>query len=151
MNKVTLIGRLTKDPEVRQSAGEKPTMIANFTVACQRKFAKDGQASADFITCNAFGKQAEIIEKYFHKGNRIAVNGRITTGSYKDKSNNTVYTTNVTVEEIEFVESKADAEKSRESESTTAVAENVPAAPVATETPSFVAVPDSEIDDLPFA
>ena len=149
MNKVTLIGRLTKDPEVRQSAGEKPTMIANFTVACQRRFAKDGQASADFIACNAFGKQAEVIEKYFHKGNRIAVNGRITTGSYKDKGGSTVYTTNVTVEEIEFVESKADAEKSRES--ATATVENVPAAPVATETPSFVAVPDAEIDDLPFA
>ncbi len=143
MNRVDLVGRLTSDPSVRETTGEKPVKITNFTVACQRKFAKDGQASADFIRCNAFGKTAENIEKFFHKGNRIAVTGRITTGQYKGKDGNTVYTTDVTVEDFEFVENKSAASVS----STEAV--STPEVPK-TETASFMDVP-SGVDDLPFA
>lgn len=102
MNQVTLIGRLTKDPEIRYSSGEKQTAIASFTVAVNR--ATKGEA--DFIGCKAFGKTAELIEKYFHKGQRIALNGRIQTGSYKNKDGNTVYTTDVIVSNVEFIDSK---------------------------------------------
>lgn len=103
MNKVTLIGRMVKDVEVRYSQGENSTAIARFTVACDRR-GKDKEA--DFINCLAFGKSAEFIGKYFSKGNRIGINGRIQTGSYTNKDGQKVYTTDVVVEEAEFVESK---------------------------------------------
>lgn len=103
MNKVILAGRLTKDPSVKYSGD---MCIARFTVACDRRFKKDGQPSADFPSCVAFGKQAEFCEKYAKKGMKFDISGRLTTGSYKDKDGKTVYTTEVTVEDIEFGESK---------------------------------------------
>ena len=106
MNKVILIGRVVRDAEVRYSQGENPMAIARYTLAVDRRFKKDGEATADFINCIAFGKLGEFAEKYLHKGMKIAVVGRIQTGSYKNKDGNTVYTTDVVVEEQEFCESK---------------------------------------------
>lgn len=107
MNKVILMGRLTRDPDVRYSSGEEPMAIARFTLAVNRRFAKkDGEQTADFIGCMAFGKSAEFVEKYFRQGMRITICGRIQTGSYINQEGHKVYTTNVVIEEQEFAESK---------------------------------------------
>ena len=107
MNKVIEIGRLVREPEIRYSQGASSTCIARYTLAVDRKFKQEGQPNADFINCIAFGKLGEFAEKYLHKGVKIAVTGRIQTGSYKNKDGNTVYTTDVVVEEQEFCESKS--------------------------------------------
>ena len=107
MNKVILMGRLTRDPEVRYSAGENSLAIARYTLAVDRRFKRDGEATADFISCVVFGKQAEFAEKYFRQGIRIVVSGRIQTGSYTNRDGNKVYTTDVVAENVEFAESKA--------------------------------------------
>ena len=107
MNKVIIIGRLVKDPDIRYSQGANTTCVARYTLAVDRKFKQEGQPTADFINCIAFGKLGEFAEKYLHKGTKIAVVGRIQTGSYKNKDGNTVYTTDVVVEEQEFCESKS--------------------------------------------
>lgn len=106
MNKWIGIGRLTKDPEVRQSQGNTATAIARYTLAVDRRFKRDNEPSADFINCIVFGKAAEFTEKYLSKGTKVAVTGRIQTGSYTNKDGQTVYTTDVVVEDQEFAESK---------------------------------------------
>lgn len=108
MNKVELIGRLTKDPDIRYTqGGEKSTAIARFTLAVDRRFKRDGDdATADFITCVAFGNHGTWFEKYGRKGLKIAVTGRIQTGSYVNREGQKIYTTEVVVDEQEFVESK---------------------------------------------
>lgn len=106
MNKVTLIGRLTKDPEVRYSQGENPTAVARYTLAVNRRVSRDGEQAADFINCVSFGKSGEFAEKYLKKGMKMAVAGRIQTGSYTNKDGVKVYTTEVVVDEQEFAESK---------------------------------------------
>ena len=116
MNKVILIGRLCKDVDVRY-AGE--TCVARYGLAVDRKFKKEGEASADFINCVAFGKQGEFADKYLSKGMKIAVVGRIQTGSYKNKDGQTVYTTDIVVEEHEFCESKQNVEQAQPSAYTT--------------------------------
>ncbi|MBC5713911.1 single-stranded DNA-binding protein [Roseburia sp. BX1005] len=111
MNKVILMGRLTRDPEVRYSQGEQATAIARYTLAVDRRFRREGdQQTADFIGCVAFGRQGEFAEKYLRKGTKIAITGRIQTGSYTNKDGQKVYTTDVVVEEQEFAESKAASE-----------------------------------------
>lgn len=110
MNKVILMGRLTRDPDVRYTEGENSLAIARYSLAVDRRFKKEGEASADFINCVAFGKSAEFAEKYLKKGIKIAVVGRIQTGSYTNKEGQKVYTTDVVVEEQEFAESKASSE-----------------------------------------
>ena len=108
MNKVILIGRLTRDPEVRYAQGNNGTAIARYTLAVDRRFGKkEGEQNADFIPCVAFGKSAEFAEKYLHQGVKIAVCGRIQTGSYTNRDGNKVFTVDVIVEEQEFAESKA--------------------------------------------
>ena len=107
MNKVILMGRLTRDPEVRYSQGEQATAVARYTIAVDRRFKRDNdQQTADFIPCVAFGRLGEFAEKYLRKGTKIAVTGRIQTGSYTNKDGQRVYTTDVIVEECEFAESK---------------------------------------------
>ena len=109
MNKVILMGRLTRDPEVRYSQGDNAMAIARYTLAVDRRFSRnngDDQQSADFIGCVAFGRAGEFAEKYFRKGTKIAVTGRIQTGSYTNRDGVKVYTTDVVVEEQEFAESK---------------------------------------------
>ncbi|MBQ7065493.1 MAG: single-stranded DNA-binding protein [Lachnospiraceae bacterium] len=108
MNKVILMGRLTRDPEVRYSQGENPMAIARYTLAVDRRFNRNNgdDQSADFIGCVAFGRSGEFAEKYFRKGTKILVTGRIQTGSYTNKDGVKVYTTDVVVEDQEFAESK---------------------------------------------
>ena len=104
MNKVILMGRLTRDPDIRYSAGENSTAVARYTLAVDRRFRRDGEQTADFISCVAFGRSAEFAEKYFHQGIRIVVSGRIQTGSYTNKDGATVYTTDVVADRVEFLE-----------------------------------------------
>ena len=109
MNKVVLLGRLTKDPDVRQSQGAEPVTIARYTLAVTRRGKKqEGQQEADFISCVAFGKAGEFAEKYLHKGTKICIFGRLQTGSYTRQDGTKAYTTDVVIEEQEFAESKAD-------------------------------------------
>lgn len=108
MNKVILMGRLTRDPEVRYSQGAEPVAIARYTLAVDRRGRRDsGGQTADFISCVAFRQKAEFAEKYLHKGVKIAVAGRIQTGSYTNRDGQKVYTTEVVVDEQEFAESKS--------------------------------------------
>ena len=113
MNKVILMGRLTRDAEVRYKEGEKPMAIARFSLAVDRRFSrnaeKEGQQTADFPSCIAFGKTGEFLEKYGKKGTKLVVEGRLQTGSYTNKEGQKVYTTDVVVEQVEFAESKANA------------------------------------------
>ncbi len=109
MNKVILMGRLTRDPEVRYSQGERSMAIARYSLAVDRRGSKsngDGQQNADFINCVAFDKRGEFAEKYFRKGQRVLVSGRIQTGSYTNRDGQKVYTTEVVVEDQEFADSK---------------------------------------------
>lgn len=112
MNKVILMGRLTRDVEVRYSAGENATAVARYTLAVDRRFHRDGEATADFISCVAFGRAAEFAEKYYRQGLKIVVTGRIQTGSYTNRDGQKVYTTDVVIEEQEFAESKSASESS---------------------------------------
>ncbi len=112
MNRVILIGRLTRDPEIRYSQGEQATAVARYTLAVNRRFSRNNngagsqQQDADFIGCVAFGRSAEFAEKYLRKGTKIGITGRIQTGSYTNRDGQKVYTTDVVVEDQEFVESK---------------------------------------------
>ncbi len=107
MNKVILMGRLTRDPEIRYAQNESGTAVARYTLAVDRRYKREGEQNADFIGCVVFGKGAEFAEKYLQKGTKIAVTGRIQTGSYTNKEGNKVYTTDVIVDEQEFAESKS--------------------------------------------
>ena len=107
MNKVILMGRLTRDPEVRYSQGDSTMAIARYTLAVDRRFGRNSdEGSADFIGCVAFGRAGEFAEKYFRKGTKVLVTGRIQTGSYTNRDGVKVYTTDVVVEDQEFAESK---------------------------------------------
>ena len=146
MNKVILMGRLTRDPDVRYSQGEQSTAVARYTIAVDRRFKRDGdQQTADFINCVAFGRQGEFAEKYFRKGIKIAITGRIQTGSYTNKDGQRVYTTDVVVEEQEFAESK-----SASASNAGAAAANGNAAGSAIGD-GFMNLPDGIDEELPFA
>ena len=140
MNKVILVGRLTKDPELNQTANSQ---YVRFNVAVDRRFKKDDQPDADFPSCVAWAKTAEFINKYFHKGMKIGVEGRIQTGKYDDKNGVTHYTTDVFVENAEFVESKKASQGGGGSTPP-------PAEPKVDEN-GFMDVTDDEADALPFA
>ena len=149
MNKVILMGRLTRDPEVRYSAGENSMAIARYTLAVDRRFKRDGEATADFIGCVAFGRQAEFAERYFRQGIRIVVTGRIQTGSYTNRDGVKVYTTDVVVEEQEFAESKAVSD-SHVSHAASAPSMGAPApAPAAASADGLLAIPDGNEGEPP--
>lgn len=116
MNKWVGMGRLTRDPNVRYSQGENATCITRYTIAVDRRYKRDGEQTADFISCIAFGRAGEFAEKYFHKGIKIVVEGRIQTGSYTNKDGQKVYTTDVVVENQEFAESKAASDQYQQDE-----------------------------------
>lgn len=141
MNKVILMGRLTRDPEVRYTQGDNTSAVARFSLAVDRRFKKDGDQTADFINCVAFGKTGEFIEKYGHKGTKFVVEGRIQTGSYTNKDGQKVYTTDVVVEQVEFAESKASADGNTTNNTANS---NAP-----TDT-SFMNIPDGIDEELPF-
>lgn len=137
MNKVVLMGRLTRDPEIRYSQGEKAMAIGRYTVAVNRRFKREGDAEADFIQCVVFGKSAEFAEKYFQQGMRVSVSGRIQTGSYTNKDGVKVFTTEVIVEEQEFAESRSESQNNR----------NIPNADAGD---GFMNIPDGIDEELPF-
>ena len=151
MNKVILMGRLTRDPEVRYSAGENALAIARYTLAVDRRFRRDGEASADFISCVSFGRTAEFAEKYFRQGLKIAVTGRIQTGSYTNREGQKVYTTEVVVEDQEFAESKATSDANAGSFSHAGGFQQAPApTPAADAGDGFMNIPDGIDEELPF-
>ena len=106
MNKVILMGRLTRDPEVRYSQGASQTAVARFSVAVDRRFKRNGEPDADFFNCTCFGKQAEFVERYLHKGTKIVLSGRVQNDNYTNKEGQMVYSVRIMVDEIEFAESK---------------------------------------------
>ena len=134
MNSFSGVGRLTRDPEIRVSNNENQTKVARFSIAINRRFKKENEPEADFINCVAFGKTAEFIEKFFKKGMAIGINGRIQTGSYTNKDGVKVYTTDIAVENAEFVERKADGNGNSSS----------------AKDDSFMNVPDTIDETLPF-
>lgn len=139
MNRVILMGRLTRDPEVRHSAGKNSTAVARYTLAVDRRFRRDGEPNADFIGCVAFGRSAEFAEKYLRQGTKIVVTGRIQTGSYTNRDGQKAYSTDVVVEDQEFAESKA-ANDSRENH-----------APRQQDTDNgFMNIPDGIDEEVPF-
>ena len=148
MNKVILMGRLTRDPEVRYSQGENATAVARYTLAVDRRFKRDGEATADFINCVAFGRAAEFAERYFRQGIRIVITGRIQTGSYTNRDGVKVYTTDVVVEEQEFAESKAASDQN--SGSFRAAAPAPSPAPSVDAGDGFMNIPDAIDEELPF-
>ena len=142
MNKVILMGRLTRDPEVRYSqGGENSLAIARYTLAVDRRFKRNGDdQTADFIGCVAFGRNAEFAEKYFRQGLKVVVTGRIQTGSYTNKDGQKVYTTDVVVEEQEFAESKTTSQQNQQK----------PSGPAPDNSDGFMNIPDGIDEELPF-
>ena len=141
MNKVILMGRLTRDAEVRYSQGDNSLAIARFSLAVDRRYKKDGEEqTADFISCVAFGKTGEFLEKFGHKGTKFVIEGRIQTGSYTNKDGQKVYTTDVVVESVEFAESKS------------AASGNAAPAPAPNQAAGdgFMNIPDGLDEELPF-
>ena len=150
MNKVILMGRLTRDPDVRYSQGENATAVARYTLAVDRRFRRDGDQTADFIGCVAFGRQAEFAEKYLRQGTKIAITGRIQTGSYTNRDGQKVYTTDVVVEEQEFAESKAAAgEHAGGFQQQNSFHQSMPE-PSAAAGDGFMNIPDGIDEELPF-
>ena len=144
MNKVILMGRLTRDPEVRYSSGDNAMAIARYSLAVDRRFRRNNdEQTADFINCVAFGKAGEFAEKYFRKGTKVAITGRIQTGSYTNKDGQKVYTTDVVVEEQEFAESK----NAASSDNGFVPAKSEPASEI---TDGFMNIPDGIDEELPF-
>ena len=142
MNKVILMGRLTRDPEVRYTSGENALAVARFSLAVDRRFKRQGDdQTADFISCVTFGKTAEFVEKYLRQGTKITVSGRIQTGSYTNKDGQKVYTTDVVALTAEFTESKKDGSGGNNSK---------PASSQQTDNDGFMNIPDGIDEELPF-
>ena len=139
MNKVIMMGRLTRDPEVRYSQGANQTAVGRFSIAVDRRFKREGEPDADFFNCTAFGKQAEFVEKYLHKGTKVVVCGRIQNDNYTNKDGQMVYSVRLMVEEIEFAESKNAANAGAPAENNTASNDN-----------GFMNIPEGIEEDLPF-
>ena len=139
MNKVILMGRLARDPEVRYSQGENAMAIARYTLAVDRKFKRDGEPNADFINCIAFGKNGEFAEKYLHKGIKILVDGRWQSGSYTNRDGQKVYTNDCVVESCEFAESKNASQSER------------PQPAPQTDSDGWMNIPDGIDSELPFS
>lgn len=151
MNKVILMGRFTRDPDIRWTQGQDQRCIARFTLAVDRRRPKtEGQQAADFIGCVAFGKTAEFIEKYMHKGTKVVLTGRIETGSYTNRDGQKVYTTDVICEDVEFAESKAaaggNAEKGQDRRN-----EQPRQREAQADMDGFMNIPDGMEDQLPFS
>ena len=153
MNKVILMGRLTRDPEVRYSQGASQTTVGRFSIAVDRRFKRDGEPDADFFDCTAFGKQAEFVERYLHKGTKIVLSGRIQNNNYTNKDGQMVYGVRVMVDEIEFAESKnasasGGASFNNGGYNNGGFSGNAPAASGAGD--GFMNIPDGIDEELPF-
>lgn len=143
MNKVILMGRLTRDPDVRYTQGQEPMCVARYTLAVDRRYKREGEQAADFISCVAFGKNGEFVEKYLAKGTKVVIVGRIQTGSYTSREGQKVYTTDIVVEEHEFAESKRAAGEA-DSQGGPAAGFGEPNAD------GFMNIPDGVDEELPF-
>lgn len=153
MNRVVLMGRLTRDPEIRYSNGENALAIARFTLAVDRRFNRKDDQTADFITCKAFGKQAEFAERFLRQGIKVAASGRIETGSYMNRDGQKVYTTEVILDEIEFAESKAASDANRSNMGGGYQSAPAPAPmpnPMGAAGDGFMNIPDGIDEELPF-
>ena len=151
MNKVILVGRLTRDPDIRYSSGDTQTAVARYTLAVDRRFKRQGDdQTADFISCVVFGKGAEFAENYLHQGIKIGVTGRIQTGSYTNKDGQKVYTTDVVVEEQEFVESKAAQAAAMPTGGYQQAAAPARPEPAQAAGDGFMNIPDAIEEELPF-
>lgn len=135
MNKVELLGRLTRVPDIRYSNSEESIAVARFNLAVERRHRKDGQTEADFISCVAFGRSAEFAEKYLHKGTKIVLVGRIQTGNYTNQDGQKIYTTDVVAEEMYFAESKKEGSDGRSEP---------------TDENGFMNIPEGIDEELPF-
>ena len=135
MNSVNITGRMTREPDIRQATGNN-TAVAKFCIAVNRRFKQDGQPSADYINCTAFGKLAEFVEKYGRKGVKFEISGRWQTGSYKNKDGNTVYINDCNISKLEFCESKNSSGSSAE--------------PQPKPDDSFMSIPSGIDEELPF-
>lgn len=136
------MGRLTRDPILRYSQGENQIAVARFSIAVDRRYKRENEATADFIPCVVFGRSAEFAEKYFRQGMRISISGRIQTGSYVNKDGIKVYTTEVVIEEQEFAESRAESQGNRETFN--------PSTGDLPEDDGFMNIPDGIDEELPF-
>lgn len=145
MNNASLVGRLVRDPEVRYGQNESVS-VAKFSLAVERKWKRDGEPTVDFINCTVFGKSAEFTEKYFRKGMRVAITGRIQTGSYKNKDGQTVFTTEIIVESQEIAQSKSES-----NESSTASNAEAGKSPYGSSGDDFMSIPEGTEDELPFS
>lgn len=156
MNKAILMGRLTRNPDIRYTQGEKPVCIARYTLAVDRRFKRDGEQEADFISCVAFGRQAEFAEKYLQKGTKVVISGRIQTGSYTNREGARIYTTDIVVEEQDFAESKATAAGSNPESRAAAAGSEAPKQKeetAANQPPlqdGFMTIPEGIEDEPPF-
>ena len=137
MNKIILMGRLTRDPEVRYSQGESSLAIARFSLAVDRRFKRQGEPEADFFNCTAFGKQAEFVEKYLKQGTKILLSGRVQNDNYTNKEGQKVYSVQIMIEEIEFAESKATSDNN-----------NIPPSQ---SQDGFMNIPEGLEEELPFS
>ena len=148
MNKVNLMGRMTRDPEIRYSAGENQTAVSRYTLAVDRRFRRQGdEQTADFIRCVAMGRGGEFAEKYLHQGTKIVVEGRIQTGSYTNKDGQKIFTTDVLVESQEFAESKAASAQNGNQNASAPTRPNV----AQNDSDGFMNIPDAIEEELPFA
>ena len=145
MNKLMLMGRLTRDPEVRYSQGATPLAVAKFSIAVDRKFKRQGEPEADFFNCTAFGKQAEFIQKYLKKGTKMVVIGRLQNDTYTNKEGQKVYAVNVMVEELEFAESRQSASGTSSSSAT-----DVQGGFQGNINEGFTNIPEGLAEELPF-
>ena len=147
MNRVILMGRLTRDPEVRYSQGANNMAIARFSIAVDRRFKREGEADADFFNCTAFGKQAELVEKYLHKGVKILLEGRIQNDNYTNKDGQQVYSVRVMVDNLEFAESKNASMAGGDGGYTGGAVRREAPAPASD---GFMNIPDGIDEELPF-
>ena len=141
MNKVILMGRLTRDPSIsytQANSAQESTCVARYALAVDRRFNRDGERKADFISCVAFGRQAEFAEKYLRKGTKRAITGSKQTGRYTNRDGQKVYTTDVVVEEQEFAESKASGQTAQQN-------------PASASEDGFMEIPDGLEEELPFS
>ncbi len=158
MNTVILMGRLTRDPEIRYSAGESGTAVARYRLAVDRRFKREGEPDADFFNCVSFGRQAEFAEKYFHQGTKIVIQGRLQNDNYTDRDGKMVYGNRIVVENQEFAESKAASERSASSYrapsdpqgSGSNYARPASKPQVDTSADGFMNIPDGIDEELPF-
>ena len=141
MNKIILMGRLTRDPEIRYSQGENSMAIARFSLAVNRRYKREGEPEADFFNCTAFGKQAEFVEKYLKQASKILVSGRVQNDNYTNKEGQKVYSVQIMIEELEFAESKGSSDAGTQQQAT----------PQAENSDGFMNIPDDLAEELPFA